>query len=58
MTILLTIEANDSIGKKEHQYNQNAPANNFHHPTSMVQIVTRILLVLYTNHKNSKDSEK
>lgn len=55
---MLTIEADDPIRKKEHQYDQNAPANNFHHPTPMVQTITRILLVLHANHEDSKDGEK
>lgn len=55
---LLTIEADDPIWTEKHKYYQDAPANNFHRPTTMVHTVTWVFLALYTDHQDCQNSEK
>lgn len=55
---ILTIEADDLIWNEKHKDYQKAPADNFHHPTSMMHTVPRIPLGFHTNHQNSQNSEK
>lgn len=47
---ILTIKADDLVWKEEHKDNHKAPTDDFHHPTPMVQAITRILLSFDTNH--------
>jgi len=47
---ILTIEADDLVWNEKHKDYQNEPADNFHHPPSMVHTIPRIPLGFYTNH--------
>jgi len=54
----LTVKADDLVWKEKHEDYQQAPANDFHHPSTMVNTVTRVPLIFHPNHHNSKDREK
>lgn len=55
---ILTIKADDFVWKEKHKDYQKEPTDNLHHPTPMVQAITRILLIFHTDHQNRKDSEE
>lgn len=54
----LTVEADDAVWHKKHQKYHETPANDLYHPPTMVQTVSRIFLILDSNHYNSQHSKK
>ena len=56
---MLTIETNNPIWhEKQGEEHQKEPTSDFHHPSTMVDTITGILLTLDTNHHNKQDGEE
>jgi hypothetical protein len=54
----LTIEADDTVGHEEHEEDDDNPAEDLCHPSSMVDLVAGVLLVLYPGHDDGEDGEE
>lgn len=55
---MLTVEADNAIGNEEHKKHYDKPTNDLGHPTTVMQLVARILLILDPNHYNSQDRKE
>lgn len=54
----LTIEADESVGDEEHEDDDNAPAEDLGHPSSVMEAISGILLILDPHHEKGQHGEK